>query len=105
MSTIFRKVKAVSDAQDKIMTKDNVLLLKRTLKLTEEAGEISAEVLKLVDFKVSNQSKAEIKDNIKEETIDALIVVFDIINHLGMSEEEVSYLMDAKLEKWKSKHL
>lgn len=75
--------------------------MQRALKLTEEAGEVSAEVLKLTDYKGTDETPSQIRGNIKEEAIDALICVLD----MNMSKEEVEYIMDMKLEKWKKKHL
>lgn len=105
MSTLFRKVKAVSDFQETKSPADNLMLLKRALKLTEESGEIAAEVLKLVDYKSTDETPKQIVEHLKEEAVDALITALDIINHLKMSEEEVVFVMESKLDKWKNKHI
>jgi len=105
MSRIFDKVKKVSNLQESKSPADNLMLLKRALKLTEESGEIAAEVLKMVEYKLTNETHQQIKDNLKEEAVDALITALDIINHLKMSEEEVEYIMEGKLSKWENNHL
>lgn len=105
MSTLFQKVKEVSDLQESLKPKDHKMLLQRALKLNEEAGEISAEVLKLTGYKGTTEDTQTIINNLKEEAIDALICSLDIINHMGMTEEDVEKIMTIKLLKWKTKHL
>lgn len=105
MSKIFEQVKVVSDLQESKKPADHMMLVQRALKLTEEAGEISAEVLKLTGYKGSEDSQQDIINYLKEEVVDALICVLDIANHVKMTESEIEDIMTTKLNKWRTKHL
>ncbi len=105
MSRIFKKVKEISNLQESINPATEKMLMQRALKLNEEAGEVCAAVLKLSGYKSTDETPQEIKENLKEEAIDCLITSLDVINHLRMSEDEVVYILEQKLNKWKTKHL
>lgn len=108
MSRIFKAVKVVSDLQESLRPEDyesGKMLLQRSAKLSEESGEVAAEVLKLTGYKKTTKTTREVREDLKEEAIDALITSLDVINHLKMSEDEVVYILEQKLNEWKTKHL
>ena len=108
MSTIFDKVKAVSDLQEVMRPDDYAsgkMLIQRALKLSEESGEVAAEALKITGYKGTRQTPEMLQANLKEEAVDALICALDVINHAKMTEEELELIMDKKLHKWKTIHI
>jgi hypothetical protein len=92
---IFDLVKNVSSAQ-------GYGLSERVVKLQEEVGELSAEVLKLKGFKKSDLSKDEIRNNILLETVDCLIMSMDILSHEKFQKKEIIEIADKQIEKWLS---
>lgn len=80
-------------------------LIERGLKLSEESGELAAEILKLVDFKKNNLTKEQIRENILLESSDCLIVILDIMIHMGFSKEEIVNMSEKQINKWVSKHI
>lgn len=76
-------------------------LLERGLKLSEESGELSAEILKSVGFKYHKNTPDEIRQGILLESVDCLIMVFDILNCGGYSREEILEMAESQLAKWK----
>ena len=92
---IFDLVKNVSSAQ-------GYGLSERVIKLQEEVGELSAEVLKLRGFKKSDLSKDEIRNNILLETVDCLIMSMDILSHEKFQKKEIIEIADKQIEKWLS---
>jgi len=77
-------------------------LSERVVKLQEEVGELSAEVLKLRGFKKSDLSKDEIRNNILLETVDCLIMSMDILSHEKFQKKEIIEIADKQIEKWLS---
>jgi hypothetical protein len=77
-------------------------LTERVIKLQEEVGELSAEVLKLKGFKNSDLSKEEIKNNILLETVDCLIMTMDILNYGKFQKKDIIEVADRQIEKWLS---
>jgi hypothetical protein len=77
-------------------------LSERVIKLQEEVGELSAEVLKLKGFKNSDLSKEEIKNNILLETVDCLIMTMDILNYGKFQKKDIIEVADRQIEKWLS---
>lgn len=72
----------------------------RALKLGEEFGELSAEILKLLEYKNSKENKSEIKNKILLESVDCLIVIFDIFTYMGFTKEEVINMSEKQINKW-----
>lgn len=68
-----------------------IQLLKKTVKLAEECGEFSASIVK--------ESSREEK---LAEVADIEIVLEDLKNKLGFSEEEVERVIGEKLNKWET---
>ena len=79
---------------------ENPGLLERGLKLGEEYGELSAEILKLIEYKRTNESKEDIRKNILLESTDCLIMVFDIMSQMGFTKEEICDMSESQVNKW-----
>lgn len=77
-------------------------LTERGLKLSEEVGELSAEILKLNGHKFSNLSESQIKNNLLLESVDCLIMVFDIMSYLGFSKQQITEMSEQQINKWLS---
>jgi len=90
---IYSLVKSVSPLEKSDITK-------KGLKLNEEVGELSAEILKLVNYKYHNDTEQEVRDNLLQEGVDSLIMIFDILTSQNYSKEEVVSVSEQKIEKW-----
>lgn len=75
-------------------------LIERGLKLGEEYGELSAEILKLIEYKKTNQDKETIKKNILLESTDCLIMIFDIMAQMGFKKEDICEMAESQVNKW-----
>lgn len=75
-------------------------LLERGLKLGEEYGELSAEILKLAGYKRSEESEEIIKKNILLESTDCLIMIFDIMTQMGFTKEQICNMSENQVNKW-----
>ena len=75
-------------------------LLERGLKLGEEYGELSAEILKLAGYKRSSETKEEINNNILLESTDCLIMIFDIMTQMGFKKEQICGMAERQVNKW-----
>jgi hypothetical protein len=75
-------------------------LLERGLKLGEEYGELSAEILKLSGYKRSEESKEKIEYNILLESTDCLIMIFDIMTQMGFTKEQICNMSEKQVNKW-----
>jgi hypothetical protein len=73
---------------------------KKGLKLNEEVGELSAEILKLVDYKYHTDTTEEIRKNLLYESADSLIQVFDILVSLNYTKEELVEASEKKINEW-----
>ncbi len=75
-------------------------LVERCLKLTEENGELAAEIFKFKGLKKTNLTKSQIQENMMEEAIDCLIMGMDLVVHLGMTDKQIQLYLDKKIDKW-----
>ena len=75
-------------------------LLERGLKLGEEYGELSAEILKLAGYKRSLETKEELSNNILLESTDCLIMIFDIMTQMGFKKEQICNMAERQVNKW-----
>ena len=75
-------------------------LLERGLKLGEEYGELSAEILKLAGYKKSSETKEKINYNILLESTDCLIMIFDIMTQMGFKKEQICNMAEKQVNKW-----
>jgi len=79
---------------------ENPGLIERCLKLGEEYGELSAEVLKLINYKRTTESKQQIEKNILLESTDCLIMIFDIMSQMGFTKEQICDMAESQVNKW-----
>jgi len=93
----FEKIERLTE-QDK-----DVPIAYRAIKLSEETGEFSQAVLRLLGSKNVSASAGNLKEDVLEELCDVLNVTVDLINILGFSDEEVQEMFEKKLNKWEAK--
>lgn len=79
---------------------EEVGILERGLKLGEEYGELSAEILKLKGYKTTKDTEDKIKNNILLESTDCLIMVFDIMSQMGFTKEQICSMAESQVNKW-----
>ena len=77
-------------------------LIERGLKLGEEYGELSAEILKLKGYKKTTEDEGRINYNILLESTDCLIMIFDIMAHMGFTKEPICDMAEKQVNKWLS---
>ena len=77
-------------------------LIERGLKLGEEYGELSAEILKLKGYKKTTEDEGRINYNILLESTDCLIMIFDIMAHMGFTKEQICDMAEKQVNKWLS---
>jgi NTP pyrophosphatase (non-canonical NTP hydrolase) len=75
------------------------------LKLVEEVGELSCDILKLKQYKVNDEKKEDILTNAKEEVVDCFIILINISEKLDISDEDMVKIFRKKLKKWNKSHL
>ena len=85
--------------------KKNLYDALRILKLMEEVGEISEGFLELVGYKKTSKPKKQILQNLKEEFVDAEIMVNILQGRFDMTDKEKNEITDKKVGKWKNKYL
>ncbi len=95
IDTIFNLIKKISPSQ-------YGSLELRGLKLQEEVGELSAEILKTSGFKSSDLSKEEIREKLLLESCDCLIMILDIMTHQKFTDIEIVNMCESQLSKWKN---
>jgi hypothetical protein len=75
-------------------------ILERGLKLGEEYGELSAEILKLKGYKRTTEDEGRIHYNILLESTDCLIMIFDIMTKMGFTKEQICGMAEKQVNKW-----
>jgi hypothetical protein len=75
-------------------------LIERGLKLGEEYGELSAEILKLKGYKRTTEDEGRINYNILLESTDCLIMIFDIMVHMKFTKEQICNMAEKQVNKW-----
>ena len=65
-------------------------LAEKGLKLTEEVGELAAEILKITGYKHTKDTVEQAIQNSLLESVDSLIMIFLILHELGFSKEDRS---------------
>jgi hypothetical protein len=75
-------------------------LIERGLKLGEEYGELSAEILKLKGYKRTTEDEGRINYNILLESTDCLIMIFDIMVHMNFTKEQICNMAEKQVNKW-----
>jgi hypothetical protein len=79
---------------------EEVGILERGLKLGEEYGELSAEILKLKGYKRTTEDEGRIHYNILLESTDCLIMIFDIMTQMGFTKEQICNMAEKQVNKW-----
>lgn len=105
LNKVFDSIKEGTDLANKYATSDKVDIRNATLKVMEESGELAAEILKLVGHKKSKATKEKLIERIKSEGVDTLIALFDVLNLVDISKEEIINLTETAVQKWKNKHI
>jgi NTP pyrophosphatase (non-canonical NTP hydrolase) len=82
---------------------NEVPLVNKALKLSEEVGEFSQAMLKHLGSKNVSASAGNKKENVLEELCDVINIAVDIINAMGFTDEETSKMFEKKLDKWEAK--
>lgn len=75
-------------------------LAEKGLKLNEEVGELSAELLKLVEYKYTTDSREVIMEKALLESVDSLIMIFDIMIKLGFTKDQIVDMSEKQINKW-----
>ena len=79
---------------------DNKTIQEKCIKIQEEVGELSAEILKLHGKKGSNGlNKKQIEDNILEECCDIIIVTHSLLHKMAYSRNRIKNAFNRKLDK------
>lgn len=78
----------------------NVTLTDKGLKLSEEVGELAAEILKSTGIKHSNLSDIEQRSQILLESCDVLIMTLSIMNQMNFTKQEIVEMTISQIEKW-----
>jgi NTP pyrophosphatase (non-canonical NTP hydrolase) len=73
----------------------------RLVKLTEEVGELAAEILKYQGKKGCNgKSKKQVLAALHLEGVDVMLMAMDILVHTGATEKIIAKIMKKQLNKW-----
>jgi hypothetical protein len=87
----------------KISSKDQGTLADRVIKIMEEVGEIAAAHGILTGYKVPKKewTETEVRENIKEECVDTMIMLFDIMTRdFDMGAYDIEQLFHEKCNAW-----
>ena len=79
---------------------EKLSIAEKTVKLCEEAGEFSAEILRYLGQKEHNGSQEELMDHLLEEGCDIIVTALALFARLGFSEEEIIQKMEDKINVW-----
>jgi hypothetical protein len=90
---IYELVKQTSSAE-------NGSIVEKGLKLNEEVGELSAELLKIVGYKHTTDSHDVIMEKALLESVDSLIMIFDIMIKLGFTKDQIVEMAEKQVNKW-----
>lgn len=88
---------------EELCKRDNLTLLMKSVKLGEEAGEASAEVLAAVEAPNRSRSAVGTPEALAEEILDTIIVAKSMLVDTGLSVEALEQIANKKLAKWESK--
>ena len=77
-----------------------VTLAEKGLKLTEEVGELSAEILKITGYKYTNDTKEESIQKALLESCDVLIMIFGLMIQLGYTRQQIVEMTESQVNKW-----
>lgn len=79
-----------------------VTIAEKGLKLTEEVGELAAELLKLTGYKHTNDTREEALQKSLLESVDTMIMIFGIMIHLGFTKQQIIEMTESQVGKWLS---
>ena len=79
---------------------NNGSLAEKGLKLNEEVGELSAELLKLTGYKHTNDSKEVALHKSLLEASDTMIMLFLIMIELGFTKQQIVEMAESQIKKW-----
>ena len=79
-----------------------VSIAEKGLKLTEEVGELAAELLKLTGYKHTNDTKEEAIQKSLLESTDTMIMIFAIMIQLGFTKQQIVEMTESQVDKWLS---
>lgn len=96
-SKILKKVKKVSK-------EDYRSSIAKVAKISEEAGELSAEILKYYSYKGTNKSKSKLRKDIISEGADVISVVLNILAEFDVDSKEIEKNIQKKLKFWHKKN-
>ena len=78
----------------------NVTIAEKGLKLTEEVGELAAELLKITGYKHTSDTKEEDLEKSLLESCDVMIMIFGIMNKLGFTKQQIVEMTEKQVNKW-----
>lgn len=74
----------------------------RIRKLAEEVGEVATEAACLAGEKDrKGRSFQQVKDALKLEAVDVMLMAMDLLEYEGATDEEVNAIMARQLKKWR----
>jgi NTP pyrophosphatase (non-canonical NTP hydrolase) len=85
---------------DELSRKAHRPLTHRGLKLAEETGEVSA-AIQSYEGQLGTEYKQQTVEDVKEEIIDTMLVLYSMLSDLEVSEEEFQSIIDKKIAKWR----
>lgn len=93
--------KNLLDFIQKLSNKDPKTLMQKTLKTTEECGELAKAVLPFLDSPQSNHKFSD-TNKILEESCDVILCALSVAYNLGVSTEQIESMLWKKSEYWAS---
>lgn len=100
----FDEARRLSRKAEKIRP-DKQTIENMLLKLMEEVGELSCDILKIKQYKVNTEDKKDVLANAKEEVVDCFAILINISEKLDISDKEMAKIFGKKLKKWDKNHL
>lgn len=77
-------------------------LTEKCLKLTEEVGELSAEILKMSGYKFTNDNEKQIVEKALLESCDVMIIIFGLMIQMGFTKQQIVEMTEKQINKWLS---
>ena len=77
-----------------------VTIAEKGLKLTEEVGELAAELLKITGYKYTKDTKEEALQKALLESVDTMIMIFGIMVQLGFTKQQIVEMTESQINKW-----
>lgn len=93
--------KLITEILEISRTKEGKTSLELVVKCMEELGEV-AQALLSYQGASGCAHKGKTLDDVKEEAIDVILVIFALTARLGMDEEEIKSIIKTKIVKWQN---